>query len=139
MKTFFRSLLIIMLFIQLSPLIIPHQRTTSIPHIKTELEHLSSQALDELLRFMHGVLYVGIAGAALFIISLAGMFFFWRPSRELFIASVIIFKILVTSLFFESNLWWSMPLDILFQIIAVSVIIMSYINPVKELFLDKKV
>ncbi|MFZ1979275.1 MAG: hypothetical protein WAV76_15065 [Bacteroidota bacterium] len=139
MKTFFRSLLIIMLFIQLSPLIIPHQHTTSMAHIKIELGHLSPQALDELLRFIHGLLYVGIAGAVLFIISLVGLFFFWRPSRELFIASVIIFKILVSGLFLEPNLWWSMPLDILFQIIAVSVIIMSYINPMKVLFMNKNV
>jgi len=138
MKVIFRILIFIALFALVMPLIIPHQTPTFMPHLKDEINKLSINGLEEFEDLVNTLIYIGVFSLILLLISLVGLFFFWNPSRELFIASMILLLIIVGFKIQDKDVWISMMFSVLFYVSAIAIIIISYLSPTKKYFSGSK-
>jgi hypothetical protein len=139
MKTIYRILLVFIMLVQIRPLFFLQKENSFAPHLKSELHLLSYQAIDEFQEIAYTLFFIGIFSVVFFFISLVGLFFFWRSSRELFIASIA--YLLLNTFHVHGNffVYPNIICDLLFYLIVLLVVILSYRDPIKQCFVVKNV
>jgi hypothetical protein len=91
-------------------------------------------AYKALIRLMFVIVCIGVLVLILHVVSLIGLWKFWKSARELFIVAYLLMILLPNTFPSTIKYWWDLPLDIIYHIFSVAVIVFSYTSYTKELF-----
>ena len=133
MKIIFRCLLIGIVLYEVADVILFQDTSPRIA--REDLANLSVAGLLQYDRMYKLLLYLGSAAAILQLVSLIGLWFFWRPAPELFVVSFVFLWIDTEQPSFGLvGYWWTLPWWLSFLLINLAVIALSYIGPLRKYF-----
>ncbi len=134
-KNIFRTLLCTILLIDVISIFLPSHQIKILSMSLMDARHiLPVSAFKAFFRLMIFVVCIGLLFIIIEIVSLIGLWKFRKSARQWFIAYYL-FNILFNLTFLPTiRYWWDLPIDIIYDILCVAVIVFSYSSYTKQYF-----
>jgi len=135
-KIIFRLLLCLFVSFEIIGFIIPDASQGLLSLIsKDDLRRIPRAVYNIISRMSLGIICFGAAAFIIQITALVGLWKFWRSARELFIVSYILSTIFIqTTQTIVVYYWWTLPMNIIYNIVVVAIIVFSYTRCTNEYF-----
>jgi hypothetical protein len=131
-KNLFRMFLSIIFLIDVAEIFLPHHplRTLTFSAL-SRLSMITHYGILPLLYFLIGICTLFLI---IYVVSLIGLWIFWKSARELFIIyyiSVILSRVTLQP---TIRYWWDLPISIIYNVICIALIVFSYSSYTKKYF-----